>query len=263
MPADGKNIPKSSKVMDVTQPGKSTPSASGRPIIVTNRPLIKQDPMVLDSSEGQETAAAVSRVGRSIRIEPIDANDDSLKAVAPAKPQPKGEVPIEVKGAKLSLKPLAEPAEDSKPAPSPEPAPEPANEATPEPAATPEPPVSEPIPPGPTTPAPSASPADTPDQTDEQEMPAGDKQLAASKALEDAKKKEEDEKAARVAEQEKIIDSKKYYLPISGTRDSRDLHLALILLLAVIVLGVVWLDIALDAGIIKINGLHALTHFFK
>jgi hypothetical protein len=211
--------------------------------------------MVLDHAEGQETNPAVSRVGKSIKIEPLDGNDE-VKTVAPPKPQPKGAVPIEVKDAKLSLKPVADPTVESGSTAQQEPYVVATDKAASRPAAP------EPAPSQPAAPAPSPSLADTPGQTDGQEAPGDDKQLAASKTLEDAKKKEEEEKAARAAEQEKIIESKKYYLPIHSAKDSRDLHLALVLLLAVIVLGLVWLDIALDAGIIKIDGLHALTHFF-
>lgn len=263
MPVDNKNTPKPPKVMDVARPGKSAPSASSRPIIVTNRPLIKQDPMVLEPSDGQEAPAAVSRIGKPIRIEPIDANADDLTSVVPVKPQTKSEVPVEVRDAKLSLKPLSDSAKGTEPAPSREPQAQPAGNTAPEPPAVPAPATPEPTLPQPVAPAASTAPADAPASTDGQEAPSDDKQLAASKGLEDAKKKEEDEKAARIAEQEKIIDSKKYYLPISSARDGRDLHLALLLLLAVAVLGLVWLDIALDAGIIHVNGLHALTHFFN
>src|SRR5690348_7842713 len=114
MPAD-KNSPKAPKIMDIAQPGKSAPSASGRPIIVTNRPLIKQDPMVLDSTGGQEADSAISRVGRPIKIEPLDGND-SVKTVAAPKPLSKGAVPIEVKDAKLSLKPITNQTDNALPA---------------------------------------------------------------------------------------------------------------------------------------------------
>lgn len=257
MPAD-KNSAKTPKVMDITQPGKSAPPASGRPIIVTNRPIIKQDPMVLGSEEGQEASAAISRVGKSIKIEPLHG-DDGVKTVVEPKAQSKVTVPIAVKDAKLSLKPIAEQTNDDAPAVSDEPAAATADKPGLAPPTTPEP-----VAPGsaqsPQSPAPVAA---TPDQADSQEAPADDKQLAANKTLEEAKKKEDEEKAARIAEQEKVIESKRYYLPIHSAKDSRGLRVALILLLFVIVLGLVWLDIVLDAGIIQIKGLHALTHFFN
>jgi|GEM_PF-1077841 len=262
MPAD-KNSAKTPKVMDITQPGKSAPPASGRPIIVTNRPLIKQDPMVLSSEEGQEASAAISRVGKSIKIEPLDG-DDGVKTVFEPKAQSKVTVPIAVKDAKLSLKPIAEQANDDAPAVSDEPAAVTADKPGLAPSTTPEPVAPESAQ-SPQSPAPVAAtpPTDTPDQADSKEAPADDKQLAANKTLEEAKKKEDEEKAARIAEQEKVIESKRYYLPIHSAKDSRGLRVALILLLFVIVLGLVWLDVVLDAGIIQIKGLHALTHFFN
>jgi hypothetical protein len=61
---------------------------------------------------------------------------------------------------------------------------------------------------------------------------------------------------------EPVFDTKEYYLPINIHDTHKGTQMALIALAVVIVLAVVWLDIALDAGIIKLGGLQPLTHFF-
>ncbi len=53
MPTNKDNS-KPRKVIDVTEPGKSEPSASARPIIVTNRPILQQDPMVVTTDETEK-----------------------------------------------------------------------------------------------------------------------------------------------------------------------------------------------------------------
>src|ERR1700756_5035125 len=79
---------KAPKVMDVTQPGKSAPSASSRPIIVSNRPMLRQDPMMSSVSHDQSeelTAFPVSRVARTISVLPAQPAKEASVAPAPVK----------------------------------------------------------------------------------------------------------------------------------------------------------------------------------
>ena len=91
------NSPSSAKVFDITKPGKSAPNASSRPIIVTNRPVLK-DPMVTstvrsvpiqDTSSSEETPKAtkvtispVSTVAPGTVIEPVTTPELELPATA-------------------------------------------------------------------------------------------------------------------------------------------------------------------------------------
>lgn len=288
--ADSKNSAKNPKIMDVSHPGKTPPPSSGKPIIVTNRPLIKQDPMMAVAAseglpEGRDPADIVSRVGKPIRIEPLtqeepQASPAPADSTAPPAEQ-SGAAPTAPKVTKINIKPLDTTAS---PAPALEPAvpmesPAPAETAAqPEVAKEPEAPA---VPPAAVdaaadVPSPTASVSDTPapaaqeepapsveTSADGTETTPDDKQLAPNKALEDAKKKEEEQKAARQAELEKVIESKQYFLPIRSAEARRGLRVALLLLLLVLVLALVWLDIALDAGIVHIGGLHSLTHLFN
>jgi len=70
---------KSTKIADIKSPGKVTPEASSRPIVVTNRPVLASDPMVVSSEkQSSETDGEVKVVNRSAKvINPIDTLDKS------------------------------------------------------------------------------------------------------------------------------------------------------------------------------------------
>lgn len=68
--------------------------------------------------------------------------------------------------------------------------------------------------------------------------------------------------AKRDAELQALVDSKKYFLPIDAVEQRQTKHFIIIGVVVSLVLVVIWLDLALDAGLIKLGGLKALTHFF-
>ena len=274
--ADPKPVAKPRKVIDITEPGKSAPPPSAKPIIVTNRPVLRQDPMMMPAPtevpDGLDAAKPISRVAKPITIAVPASEPDAQSAATVAVSQPR-----------LTIKPLppAAPAALPAEAPSPDPvktamsplAPVSAGpKAAPAVAAAPLPPK-QPEVPKPPAPEPDkdeaekvpevAADSSIPDDDDhDQAGMGGDEQLAPNKALEDEKKKEEERQAAIAAEQEKIIESRQYYLPISADA-RRHGNLQAFLLLVLVLLGVaVWLDVVLDAGIVKFGNLHALTHFF-
>jgi len=268
------------KVIDVTAPGKSQPAPSGKPIIVSNRPVLRQDPMVLPSDTDQAAEKTPSRVAKTIKIVPLNLNEPTEPA-APTPiasgdsletpPDPVTEtttveeaeklagklvtdatlsvVPAEpAKTDKKTITPKAPPVEAKPPEP-PKPVESPQQATKPTPAPTP---ATEPEP----TPEPTSSIAESPET-------ASDGQLAASSVIDEAKKREQEQKAAKLAEQEKIITSKQYFLPINSAEHRRSKRRALVILVVALIIVVVWADIMLDAGLIKINGLHPLTNFFS
>src|SRR5579883_2397989 len=71
MPA--KNKPAAPKAFDVIAPGKAAPSPTGRPIIVSNRPMIKDlmEPSIKSrSTTAPPVGGDASRVGRTIGAAP-------------------------------------------------------------------------------------------------------------------------------------------------------------------------------------------------
>jgi hypothetical protein len=65
------------------------------------------------------------------------------------------------------------------------------------------------------------------------------------------------------AEQQKAVDSGEYFLPIKTAEGRRVRREIIAAVFFVVLLVVAWVDIMLDAGLIKIDGIHALTHFFQ
>lgn len=245
MPAkNSKTVPP--KAFDVIAPGRAAPSPSARPIIVTNRPMIK-DPMApSDASVAKSAepikpkpvqAAEASHVGKTIAaIGPETTADNAAAAV-------KGDI-----GAAAADAPTAgvtQPGAD-------------AISADPENTTAPAQPAEQTEPENSTPAADSIADndADKKDSAIDRPQPgdvaAAEKASAAEKAA-----------AAEHAAQEKIIASRQYYLPIDGSAKHRGLQWPLLVLLLVILLGLAWLDIAMDAGIIHIHGIQPLTHFFR
>lgn len=70
-------------------------------------------------------------------------------------------------------------------------------------------------------------------------------------------------KAAEEAKLQKLVDDKKYFLPINAVEQRRTARVTVLGIILAILLVAVWVDIALDAGLINIAGLHPLTHFFS
>lgn len=211
---------KSGAVFDVAKPGKSVPSSSAKPIIVTNRPVLK-DPMVVEE-DGEVSASAA----------------DSESARSPSLPS-----------AKVHIEPLSSQKSDADDASAPppeesdkaeEPAAEGGDEVKKDEKTTAEPDLSE-----------------------------VDDGAAEPSAKNIAKKAEEDEEAElkkaaeRAEELDKLAESRKFYLPINQVEKRRTKRYVLLGVVFIVILGLAWADVALDAGIITIPGVKAPTHFFK
>ncbi len=73
----------------------------------------------------------------------------------------------------------------------------------------------------------------------------------------------EDAEAKRQAELAAMVENKTYYLPIVTTESQRTKQFMIAGVVISLILAALWIDVALDAGLIHINGLHSLTHFFN
>ena len=213
MPRSAKaaHISSPAKAFDVIAPGKAVPAPSGRPIIVTNRPMIK-DPMA-------------------------PASPATAKAV--------GTTLLEPSGVSRTADPVKPPAETPAPVKAANPAPTPAP-VSPEEPATPH--------------LPETAPTDSIMDADDEGHPT---EKAEAGATDEPQKEADQAQQAAQAAQEKVITSKQYYLPISNGDRRRDTRTALLILMLVLIGTLVWLDLVLDAGIVHIPGIHAVTHIFS
>jgi hypothetical protein len=68
--------PKNPKMTDVTSPGKTAPSASSRPIVVTNRSVLASDPMIVEAkpTPGSDASSDVMMHRTAKTIEPMAAD---------------------------------------------------------------------------------------------------------------------------------------------------------------------------------------------
>ena len=268
------------KIFDVAKPGKSAPTASSKPIIITNRPILK-DPMVVDKSgqdAGTAAALAPSKPSTKIKISPLD---EALQAVLKTPthtdedeaPAEKSEADTAPDTTPETAEILAEPEVAATPEVTPDQptddAAEPVAEATAEPEkAITEPTTEQPADEGTTTPSQTEStpatdePAKPEAVSTDSSTPAtteGDAQKALSKADEEAARKE----AERQAELQKLIESKKFYLPIDRKGKRRTKWHVILGVILILILVVVWVDVALDSGMIHIAGVKPYTHFFS
>ena len=74
---------------------------------------------------------------------------------------------------------------------------------------------------------------------------------------------ETDARTAQDAHIQKIIDSKKYFLPINAVEQRKSKRFVALGVFLALVLALAWVDIALDAGLIHIDGIKPATHFFS
>ncbi len=286
------------KIMDVARPGTTAADPSGRPLIVTHRAVLK-DPMVVDDSSDEMTFDEPKLVAPSvtkIKIEPlhgdepIDAQTTGSK-VAPSKAEPTAptiadlakraadraknaaetesepEKPqkITISGAPKVAKSLADKTlKDEAPEPK-EAAPPDSVEAELEPKSATDVKVE----------APEPEPAGT--DTKSQEAP-GPEEVADGESAAESEgdkgsspiDKEFSEKAKQqmAAEEkhrtviDKLVEAGTYTLPINAVEKRRFRRVAIGLTILLLLVGVVWVDLALDAQLITIKDIKAPTHFF-
>ncbi len=202
----------SKQIMDVARPGTSAPSATSKPVLVSNRPMLK-DPTITKETEqasdvpDKESSSRGPEKGQLV-VKPLEPTEDKPKVT---------------KDDEKSAVPDAEPAEE----------------------------------PAPSQPIEADDTVETRDSLDseEEESPAQQTDAEADAAAKELAKHDE--------EIEKLTESKRYYLPINAVNDQKTKRFIIMGAVLSLILIVVWLDIALDAGLIKLSGIKAVTHFFQ
>jgi len=220
------------KVMDVSKPGKTAPSQTGRPTITGHGPMAK-DPTVVDTAPKDETADPISE----------SANEAAGSLTAATR---KKIVPISD-----DVKPEAD-AETVKPA-----EPEAASGKKPEPA---DEPAADSL----------AEPAD--EETETAEKPAdadaagGASESGAVDAVAEqaqAKKQADKDAEAAIAKQQetqKLIENKKYFVPIGHDSTKKGGSRKALIVLVVLIVVAAGAYLAADAGVVKVNGFEVPYH---
>lgn len=215
-----------SKVFDVSKPNKQPSSATSRPVIVTNRPIM-QDPMmasntkaVTETSPETETEASPSKV--KMTIQPLSDGTDADKDAADTSAGSETDTATAASNAEETAK-----AEDTKAA-------EPAEESD----------------------SSGAETSDTPDTGD-------DLPLAGDQTKTEKETAELEAAAKKQAELDTIAESKEYFLPINSVERRRSKLVTLLGAILILALGLLLLNLMLDAGFLRIPGISPLTHFFR
>ena len=222
------------KVFDVAGPGKITPDATSRPIIVSNRSMM-QDPM-MTNSDSSESKPAVSRAAVKVTINPLqDSGDKEDKKTDP-------EAPTESETEETKQESSDVTAGETK-LPEAETTPEPEEEKTPDAALEEE--------------KETDKPAENPDsQNADAGVPlVGNKDAKEAAALEAAAKQKE--------ELDKLVERRDYFLPINTVERRRSKIVTILGLLLIVLLGLLLFNMLLDVGFLRIEGVSPLTHFFS
>jgi flagellar biosynthesis GTPase FlhF len=234
--------------------GDETPPADKpEAVIVSSRPILKQPEVAADDSEVTriEVKRNPSKLLNKPReplltapVLPVDEVDNQQKTDAAA---------VEIK----APKPEAATA-----------APEPPVEATKKPAVDepkdePESAVKEAEPqiePLQELAKPDAEP-ETEDQAEQAE--ATSDTVTKQPTPDEAEAAEAKAQAEHDAAVQKLIDSKQYFVPVNAVEKRRSKRFVALGILLSVLLVAAWVDIALDAGLIQINGVKPVTHFFS
>jgi hypothetical protein len=254
------------KVFDVAPPGKSMPSSSSKPVIVTNRTVVRDPMMTAPELEGDELLPTeeLPKVSPSkktkVVIKPLhDFETEEGTGKEPEEEKPASKITVKTEDTEA---PESE-AETKEPAATEEIPPKEATKSEPEPeTAEPEkkPAESE----AKTTEEVSdeAKPESKPEESEpEPTSEESEEEPEAKDKLEQELKNVEDKEAIKRREAaQALIDSKKYFVPINSVKKRRSKQLV-ILLLILILLAIGGLA-ALDAGLVDV-GIKAPTDFIS
>lgn len=232
--------PSRKHVMDVSKPGKSTPSASSKPVIVGHKPTV-QDPMVTKERDMPEESEEHK----------IEVKRTAPKVIAPLADTKETETDTEeAAGEEAAAEESAEPSAE---ADAPNQSVENVDEGEPEPDEQSQPAESDEVADTKAKDTGSSSRSEKPSKTkDAKDNKKGEKDDKTDKEAEEVKK--------RLAEVEKLVDEKKYFVHTSqGTKKQRRRTRTGLLIILVLLVGTY---LALDAQLIK-NNLQLPFEFFK
>jgi hypothetical protein len=243
--AETKKSPK--RIIDVQHPDKTPANDTSKPVIVTNRPIL-QDPMMAEDNSKPQNEQPLAKTGGTT-IKPLTAPEvpaDKQKADA-AKDEPEVDTtekpeepaksdPTDPPAQVSETKTLADLDAESK---------------------------------SKTDNKPGAAAKDEPakkdfDDSEDSKDPEGTPE-AEAKANDKLHKDEEveaEKQAQRDEELLKLTETKQYFLPINSVEKRRSKQVVLGGVLLSLILIVAWVDIALDAGLIELGSIKAVTHFF-
>lgn len=220
------------KVFDISKPNKQPASATSRPVITRSGPLM-QDPMMSSGMSSGISAGMSGGVPNVLAADASTASSDHEPGNSSA-----SETETSPSKVKLTLQPLSENTENTVQGDT---AAEPVVSAEPEKL---------------------AEPAKTPEGSD---SPAAN-DLAADQNPDETvavQTKTQEGVTKRLAELSALAESEEYFLPINSVERHRSKIVALLGVIVILALGLLLVNLMLDAGFIRIPGVQPLTHIFS
>lgn len=255
---------KPKKIVDIALPDDTLPSETSKPVIISNRPLMR-DPMMAAPKEAESPSPEPVKLPEPVETVTAAVMKHERRLVPPS--EAKAEQAAEsVKAAEVNPEAQAEPIPQEAPK-----AVEPAKPVSrmitlgiikPQ-SETPE--EQEPEKPA-TAKKPDIRPLAQPESKQEASKPysvtegPSKKEEPLSPEAQEAKEAEEEEE--RRKHLDKLIEDGTYFLPVDAVSHKKAMRNSLIGLAVVLIFGAVWLVAALDAGLIQIEGVDAPTDFF-
>lgn len=215
------------KIVDVANPNDTPSPETSKPVIISQRPLMR-DPMMAAPVSDESPAPAEVKLPEPTETAPETVRHERI-IMPPGQAKPATVASARSKMLTIdNIKPRSE-----------------------KPAETVVDLVAEPAPKTVSKPEvkPQAQPA----------KPKPDTPLSpeAQEAQDDA---EEDIREKELA---KLVEDQTYFLPVGAVAHKKARRYTGLVVLLILVLGALWLNIALDADLIQIDGVEALTNFFK
>lgn len=261
------------QIIDVAHPNKSAPSDNSKSVIVTHRPILK-DPMVVgeaSTDKAPEKAESPAPSESAPKLAVHETVVEPPKTEAPKEDSSKTKAETDASTKKIDELAAIAAATKADKDEAPEPQTKEETKTDPQPDAEPQDPpkddASKQAPETASKPAEEeqAKSDDTqPEESSTEQVSDEPKTEKSEPSTPEAEQAQIDQKQAQHDEEiRKLSDSKKYYLPINAVEKRRSKHFVILGVVVSILLALLWIDIALDAAIIKIPAVKPVTHFFS
>lgn len=218
------------RIVDVAHPGKTPASATSKPVIVGNRPILK-DPMVVDEAVPEEEESTSPKNTGNTVIQPLTAPEVDKKDETKDKSPESDPEPDDSTDETDHSKTIAQLAEEAR-------VKEEEQDIAPKSSD-------------------DESAQEQGSETSDDAQGAPNAEISKVEEAEEARKKKQEE------ELQKLTDSKQYYLPINTVEKRRSKRIVAGGVLLSVLLAVAWFDIAVDAGLLPSANSIPHTHFFK
>jgi hypothetical protein len=272
-----KKIVKTSKIIDVAKPGATAPDQTSKAVIITHRPMMA-DPMVTaaPSTEGtlnaKPSAPLMPATVKSPKLQaPVSISIESDEAsqitklkkpatkIKPPNPVDSSTAPLLRSAHGSTIQPVNSVAK-AVPEPEPQLLESPVVDQVENKAVALPPTIIIDVAPAPLSEKPAVEPAKQNANPETQSTSPKEPDTTTNERIAELAAEAETQKVIAL---QKLLEEKTYYLPINSREKRKTKRFVLLGIVLSIILIAAWADIALDAGLIHIDNVKPVTHFFS